>query len=228
MKNVLCIIPARGGSKRLPLKNIKLLNEKPLIQYTIETAKKSGVFNKIIVSTDLEKIARVAKKNGVEVPFLRPKSISEDKTLSIEVIKHAVNFLKHEQNYNPDIICLLQPTSPLRQKNIIKKAYQLLLKSNASSVIEISKIKTQLEGMFTVKRNYLKKIIVKQKLCDYYYPTGSIYIFWHKTLQKYNSIYGPKIKYIINRQEEFVDIDTKFDFFIAEMIIKNWNSFNKK
>lgn len=115
---ILALIPARGDSKGIPNKNIQKIGGKYLIEYTINSAKRSKLIDKIIVSTDSKKIASISKKLGAEVPFLRPKKISIDKSPTIEVIKHTLGFLSNNQFYVPDIILLLQPTSPFRSKDL--------------------------------------------------------------------------------------------------------------
>jgi len=232
--NILAIIPAREGSKGIPHKNIQKLAGKPLIYYSINSAKISKCFNKIIVSTDDEKIAKISKVYGAEVPFLRPKNISKDSSSTIEVIKHTLEFLKKNQNYIPDIIIVLQPTSPLRTSNLIRNAIQILKKSNSTSVISVSKIKKHPFSAFWLKSRLLKPFKQnfteynrRQKYPDLYFPTGSIYAFWNETIKKYNSMYGPKIKPILLDVEN-IDIDDKFDLFLAEMIIKNWNKYKKR
>lgn len=231
---ILGIIPARGGSKGIKLKNIQKIAGKPLINYTIESAKKSKI-NKIIVSTDNKKIAKIAKSAGAEVPFLRPKKISKDSTSTNEVLHHALNFLKLKQNYEPDIIIILQPTSPLRSSKMINDSINLLKKSKCSSVVSILKIKTHPYAAFWKKKNYLepfrrdyKKFSRRQTYPDLYYPTGSIYTFWNKTLMKYGSFYGPRIKPLISKDEIEADIDTPLDLFITEMILLQWKKFSKK
>jgi len=231
---ILGIIPARGGSKGIPQKNIRKIGEKPLIQHSIEAAKKSKI-NKIIVSTDDQKIAKIAKKLDIEIPFLRPKEFSKSSATTLSVISHTLTFLKENQNYEPDIIVLLQPTSPLRTAAMIDKSIFLLKKHKASSVITVSKVKTHPFSAFTYNKNFLKpfrkdfaKFDQRQQYSSLYFPTGSIYTFWNKTLQKSHTIYGSRILPIISDQEISVDIDTKFDFFIAEMTMLHWKKYTKK
>lgn len=233
MMRILAIIPARGGSKGVKLKNIQRFAGKPLIVHTILSAKNSKYIDKILVSTDNQKIAKIAKSAGAEVPFLRPKKISRDNILIIEVIKHALNFLKN-QFYVPDIVLILQPTSPLRTKTIVDKSVDVLKKSDATSVIAVSKVKTHPYSSFWYDKKYLKPFVPnfkkysqRQSRPILYYPTGSIYTFWRKTLEKYNSIYGTKIKPLIIEEENNVDIDSKFDFFIGEMKLLYWKKYNK-
>ena len=140
MLKILGVITARGGSKGIPGKNIKPFLGKPLIAYTIEAAKKSGVFDpavggtsRLILSTDDPEIAEVAKKYGCEVPFMRPKELAEDKSAHLPVMQHAVQWLKDNENYQPDYVMILQPTSPLRQPFHIKEAVELILKTGADS-----------------------------------------------------------------------------------------------
>ncbi len=229
--NILGIIPARGGSKGLPGKNIKKLAGKPLIKFSIESAKQSRI-NKILVTTDDKKIAKIAKSAGAEVPFLRPKSLSSDRSSIIEVVKHSLKFLKDKQSYIPDIIILLQPTSPLRNQNLIDKSISKLTRSNCTSVISVLKIKTHPYSAFWFKKNYLKpfrkdyeKFERRQKIPSLYYPTGSVYTFWYDTLKKFNSMYGTRIKPII--EENQLDIDNNFDFFLAEMTLLKWKNSKK-
>ena len=230
---ILAIIPARGGSKGLPLKNIQNLVGKPLIVHTITSAKKSRLIDKIIVSTDDKKIAQISENACAEVPFLRPQKISQDNSSTLAVIKHALRFLYVNQSYVPDIIIILQPTSPLRTTKIINKAIKMLKTSNATSVLSVTKIKTHPYGSFWHKKKYLQpfsrsfsKYNQRQKYPILYYPTGDIYAFWYKTLKKYNSIYGPKIKPLII-EDHSIDIDGLFDLFICEMKILYWEKYKK-
>ena len=141
MKNrdlkVLAIIPARGGSKSIPSKNIQKLGKLPLIAYTIEAAKNSKKVNRIIVSTDNKKIVKIAEKYGVEVPFLRPKKFSRDSSSTLDVVQHAIQSLQKVENYTPDIITILLPTSPFRSPNLIDESIKQLKNTNATSVVSV-------------------------------------------------------------------------------------------
>src|SRR3989344_5310224 len=137
---ILGLITARGGSKSIPKKNIKFLCGKLLIAYTIDEAKKSGVFDRIILSTDDKEIADVGRKFGVEVPFMRPKKLAKDKTPTLPVLIHAISWLRENENYFPDYIMLLQPTSPFRNSDHIREAKELIEKSGADSVVGVGKI----------------------------------------------------------------------------------------
>jgi CMP-N,N'-diacetyllegionaminic acid synthase len=231
---ILGIIPARGGSKGIPQKNLRKILGKPLIQYSIDTAKKSKI-NKIIVSTDDHKIVKFVQSQDVEVPFLRPKKLSKDSAKTFDVIKHSLNYLLNEENYCPDVVVILQPTSPLRTHTMIDNSIKLLQSGNTTCTITVSKIKTHPASSFIYKNNFLKpysknfkKFDRRQQYSPMYFPTGAIYTTWYKTIKKYDSIYGPRIKPIITDQENSIDIDTKFDMFIAEMTLLNWPKYMRK
>ena len=220
---ILAIIPARGGSKGIRRKNLQKLSGKPLIAHTIIAAKKTKSINKIIVSTDDKEIGKISKNNGAEVPFLRPKQISKDTSSTIEVIKHALKFLQENQSYVPDIIILLQPTSPLRTSQLITKTINTLKKSKATSVITVSKITKHPYASYWLKNDFLKpfeknftKYSRRQEFPDLFFPTGAVYTFWYDTLKKFNSLHGPKIKPIVVHDED-IDIDNLRDLFFAEI-----------
>ncbi len=233
---ILAVITARGGSKGIPQKNLRKLDEKPLIEYTIQAAKSSRLINKIIVSTDSQKIANFSKSRHVEVPFLRPKKLSQSNSSTIDVIYHTVEYLKKHENYVPDIITILQPTSPLRTSNELDKSIKLLKNSkNVTSILGVTKVKNHPFLYFEIKNSFLKpsksdfqKYFQRQQFPTFFYPTGSIYTFWYKTLKKYGNIYGPKIKPLLIDVEDSIDIDTPNDLFAAEMKIKNWKKFMRR
>lgn len=232
----LAIILARGGSLGIPRKNIRILAGKPLIEYTINAAKKSKQVSRIIVSTDDTKIAKISLLLGVEVPFLRPKKLSKNSTTNLEVIKHTIKTLNFKESYTPDIITVLQPTSPLRSSMMIDKSIERLKKSHVTSVLGVTLVKPHPSILFSNKTKFLKpldpnfeKHTIRQKRKAFFQPTGSIYTFWYKTLSEYDSIYGPKILPIIISDASLnLDIDTPYDFFIAEMTVKYWKKFKNK
>ena len=232
---ILAIIPARGGSKGIPLKNIQKLAGKPLLEYTIESAKNSKKINKIVVSTDSLKISKLAKLCGAEIPFLRPKNISGSKSSTIDAIKHTLKYFSNQ--YVPDIVVILQPTSPFRTPKMIDTAIRLLEKSNATSVVSVSKGKLHPYQSYFYEDNFLKhfknnrekKYYQRQQLPDLFYENGTVYAFWNKTLQKFDSIYGPRIKPLVAKKDEIhVDIDNKFDLFVSEMILMHWKKYQQK
>lgn len=229
---ILGIIPARGGSKGIPSKNIQKLGSLPLIAYTIKSAQKSKI-NRIIVSTDNKKIAEISEKFGAEIPFFRPKKISQNNSSSKDLILHAIKSLKN-LNYFPEIIVLLQPTSPFRTSKMINQSIDILKRSKSTSVISVMTSNHHPFQSYTKKNQFLnhfhsnheKFFYQRQQLPEMFVETGSIYTFWTKTLENFDSIYGNKIKPMISDVDEFnLDINSKFDLFIAEMILKNWKNY---
>lgn len=136
-KEILAIIPARGGSKGIPGKNLIDLCGRPLIEYTIDAAKGSSFITRIILSTDSEAIAEVCRAAGVEVPFMRPLELSGDEVPMIDVVLHALKFLEEKDGYRPDYVVLLQPTSPLRRSVHIDEAINIMSGSNADTVVSV-------------------------------------------------------------------------------------------
>ena len=240
MKNetlkILAIIPGRGGSKGIPSKNIQKLGNLPLIAHTIQSARKSKNVNRIIVSTDNDEIVNVSKKFGAEVPFKRPKKFSLDKSSTLDVVQHTIRFLEEKENYIPDIITILLPTCPFRPKNLIDDSIQLLKKTNATSVVSVSKSKKHAFKAFIPKNGFLKpfkkdhlKYYQRQLYPDMYHTTGAAYTFWFNTLKKYGHYYGPRMKPLISTDEKInIDIDHIFDLFLGEMTIKYWEKYLKK
>jgi len=231
---ILGIIPARISSKRVPFKNIQKLAGKPLIQYTIASANNSKI-NRLVVSTDSEKIAKISKSLGAEVPFIRPKNLSKDNSQTIDVVKHGVKFLEDNQSYKPDIVVILQPTSPLRNSKTINKSINILERSNATSVISVSELKIRSDGAFFLNKKFLKSFEsnliekkTKKEIRSIFLPTGTIYTLWYDTLMKYNSLFGPRIRPMFIKNELESDIDTAFDMFMNEMIILYWDDYKKK
>ncbi len=239
MKNkdlkILAIIPGRGGSKGIPSKNIQKLGELPLIAHTIRSAKNSKKVNRIIVSTDNKKIAKIAREHGADVPFLRPKKFSRDSSSTLDVVQHTIHYLQKVENYTPDIITILLPTSPFRSPDLIDKSIKLLKKTNATSVVSVFKSKEHAFKAFLPKDGFLKpfksnykKYYRRQLLPDFYHTTGAAYTFWFDTLKKFGHYYGPRMKPIISTKDEMnVDVDSLFDLFVAEMTQKHWKKYSK-
>ena len=151
-KSAICIIPARGGSKRIPKKNIKNFFGKPLIAYSIEVAIASQLFDKIIVSTDDEQIAEIAKEYGAEVPFIRPPKLSDDFTGTQDVINHTIDFLE-SQGENYEYICTLYATAPLLQKEYLIQGYEKLKESNAINAFSATSMPFPIQRTFKLDVN---------------------------------------------------------------------------
>ena len=236
MAKVLGVITARGGSKGLPGKNIKPLLGKPLIAYTIEAAKASGVFDRIILSTDDPKIAEVAKEYGCEVPFLRPKELATDTAGHLEVMQHAVNWLKGREGYYPDYCMILQPTSPMRQPHHIKEAVESIQNRGADSVFSVAKLPeeySQYKAMLLDKDGYLrlttgepiyKRVARRQEVVPNYYSAGIIYLFKTDLIfDKTNpNMYGDKVLPYVVEDKFAVDINTPEEWQEAEEVMQEF------
>lgn len=224
---ILAIIPARSGSKGLKNKNIKKINGKPMISYTIEAAVKSGIFSNIIVSTDSHKYAEIAKNDGAEVPFIRPKKLGTDESTTTEVILHAISEMEKSNDERYDYFMLLQPTSPLRTAENIKKAYSLLKEKNANAVVSVCETdhnplwSNTLDESLSLD-NFIdkKKDQRRQELPTYYRLNGAIYLAKVNYYKKYNNFYTNKsFAYIMNKRES-IDVDDIIDFRLAEILLE--------
>ena len=226
MKNI-AIIPARSGSKGLKDKNIKLLNGKPLLAYTIETALKSKCFDTVMVSTDSKKYAKIAMEYGAEVPFLRSEETSKDSASPWEVVKEVL------ENYRGlgkefDTFTLLQPTSPLRTAQDIRNAYKELKEKNANAVVSMCELECSMHLVNTLPKSLSMKGFIsdaqynkrRQEIRPYYRFNGAIYISRVKTFMKHMNIYNDKCyAYIMDRSRSY-DIDDKNDLKIVEALLK--------
>ncbi|MBT2282010.1 acylneuraminate cytidylyltransferase family protein [Paenibacillus polymyxa] len=224
----LAVIPARGGSKGLLQKNIRSLGGNPLIEYTIEAALKSGCMDGVLVSTDNDEIARIAKLAGADVPFLRPVELATDEAASIDVLKHAVHFYELKQNHHFQYIMLLQPTSPLRNDYDIREAYQLFITHKADSLQSITLADTHpyllREWNQGIIQPYLKDQagnLRRQELPELYMLNGAIYIIKRDLLMIENLMVGPNNIGYIMPKERSVDIDDEMDLKWAEFLMQN-------
>jgi CMP-N-acetylneuraminic acid synthetase len=228
MSDCLIIIPARGGSKRLPGKNILPLAGKPLIAWTIEAALHCGIGAEICVSTDDEKIASVARKYGASVPFLRPPSLSGDSATSLSVAFHALDFYQESEKRTFDTCVFLQPTSPLRDATHIAEAFALFEARNANNVVSVCPVEHSPLWTNTLPADgsmegFLRPDVRNcrsQDLPQYYRLNGSIYICKVTEMRRQQSLIMDEGSYAyIMDQEYSIDIDTMLDFKIAEVII---------
>jgi CMP-N,N'-diacetyllegionaminic acid synthase len=231
-KNILAIIPARGGSKGLKNKNIRKLNKKPLIYWISSEAKKSKYINKIIVSTDSKKIRNVCNSLKIDTPFLRPRSISKDTSTSIELIIHAINFFKKKKE-KFDYVVLLEPTSPLTTCKDIDLAIETLFKKKniADSIVGISE-NVNRHPSFNIKVNHkgiiqpLEKkfsIVRRQRLKKLFFFDGSLYISTVEKLLESRSFYHNRTLGYKTDKWKSIEIDDIVDFLIAETLLKNKN-----
>ncbi|WP_166963641.1 acylneuraminate cytidylyltransferase family protein [Yeosuana marina] len=227
---ILGIIPARGGSKSIPKKNIKILQGKPLIQYTVEAAKSAKKLTSLILSSDDEAIIEVAKKLNLEVPFVRPKHLAEDKSPTLGVIQHALKFYE-EQNIYFDAVCLLQVTSPFKTGKFIDEAIEKFIESNCDALVSVQKVPDEYNPHWTFKKDEKdnlelstgeKEIIARrQDLPEVYHRDGLIYITKASVLLEQNSLYGSKLAYIKSPSDYTINIDTLEDWNKAEAFLNS-------
>lgn len=216
--NIVAIIPARGCSKSIPKKNIKLLAGKPLIAYSIEQAKNSKLINKVVVSTDDDEIAEVAEKYGAEV-IKRPDELATDTAPTEPVLQHAVKELE-KQGYKADLIVLLQPTSPLREKDDIDDAIKTLQEKNADSLLSVCPNHLFLWKEDGISINYDYKKRPRRQDMEQYAENGSIYVTKTNILMKENNRLGGKIALHIMKPENSLEIDDEFDFWLIEQMMR--------
>jgi CMP-N,N'-diacetyllegionaminic acid synthase len=227
MKNI-AIIPARSGSKGLKDKNIKLLNGKPLIAYTIEAAIESNIFDEIYVSTDSEQYANIAKAYGASVPFLRSKTLSSDSASTWDAVREAL-FEFTEIGKTFDTCALLQPTSPLRDKNDIINAFNLFIEKKAITVVSVCEVNHPIQWCFPLDSDCLMSEFAKsqyrnmrrQDIPIAYQENGAIYIVsTAKIMNSVHDIYREKCYAYKMDKTKSIDIDEQLDFDIAEYIIR--------
>ncbi|HZX34927.1 MAG TPA: acylneuraminate cytidylyltransferase family protein [Thermodesulfobacteriota bacterium] len=229
---ILAFIPARGGSERVPGKNTKLLRGKPLIVYTIEAAKRARLVNRVVVSTDSADIAAVAKEYGAETPFMRPKEISGSESTEMQFLEHALDWFKKNEDYEPDLIVLLYPTSPFRKSETIDRAIEGMLKHpEADSLRSVKLCSEHPYKMWVVEEGLLKpfvKIGVRNAhtlayklLPTVYAQNASIYITKPGTIRDKKSPTGDVIIPFIMDEDESMDINSPVDFRLAEALAKD-------
>lgn len=227
----LAIIPARGGSKGLPGKNILPLNGKPLIAHTIESAQQAQHVSRVIVSTDDNAIAKTAKAYGAEIPFLRPAEISDDLSPGIDVCLHALQHMRDQQNYSPDIVILLQPTSPLRTAEDIDAAIDLMLQQNADSIVGLKPVTEYPQWMKKLSNDHrispffkdLHIASTRQELDQAYLLNGAIYASKTGPLVENKGFYNESTCGYVMPEDRSIDIDTAHDLIFAETILNQPN-----
>jgi N-acylneuraminate cytidylyltransferase/CMP-N,N'-diacetyllegionaminic acid synthase len=228
-KSFLAIIPARGGSKGLPGKNIKELCGKPLIAWSIESALNSKYIDEVMVTTDNQNIAEISKQYGANVPFLRPEELASDTATTFDAVKHTIEFYKNELNKEFDYIVLLEPTSPLRESYDIDNAIEILFNSKADSIVGISKTEDQNPAFLVLKdengyilgyENKNMKVFRRQDIKDVYFFEGTIYISKTDVLLREKTFYRKNtIGYEVPKYKS-LEIDDIYDFVMVEAIMK--------
>ena len=223
MPNAVAIIPARGGSKRIPRKNIKDFHGKPLIAYSIEIALASKLFDKVIVSTDDEEIASIAQSYGAKVPFLRPKELSDDFTGTGAVVEHVVRYMK-EEGEKFDFVCTIYATAPLLQEKYLREGFQALKKSNAHMAFAVTSMPFPIQRTFKITKNERCKMFTpeyfetrSQDLDEAYQDAGQFY--WENLNNELTDIpFGQDSIPIILPRHLVQDIDTLEDWKRAEIM----------
>ena len=228
MMRTLAVVPARGGSKGVPRKNISLVNGKPLLSYTAEAALRASRLARVILSTDDEEIAAVGRNCGLETPFLRPVALAADETPTLPVIQHAVAWLE-ERGDRYDAVCILQPTSPLRTSAEIDGCIALLEARGADSAVTVRVVPTEYnpywvyleddQGYLRLSTGGVTPIARRQSLPKAYHRDGSVYAIRRDVLMDRNSLYGERVVGYFISSEEWMNIDTPQDLERADAIL---------
>jgi N-acylneuraminate cytidylyltransferase len=223
---ILGIIPARGGSKGIHMKNLVKLNKKPLLEYSINSALNSKYITKTIVSTDDEQISNYSKKLKTEV-ILRPKRLSSDKSQIEPVIEHSLIHLQKNYNYIPDLIVLLQNTSPFRTSKHIDAALKIFLTNNFDSLLSVCPFhkfiwKKQRKNYFAINYNPQKRPN-RQNINEQFLENGAIYITKYNLFKKTKCRISDKIGIFKMNEFDSIEIDTPFDLLHAQLILKSRN-----
>ena len=218
---ILAVIPARGGSKSIPLKNIKLLNGKPLIEYTIETALASKALDRIAVSTDHEDIIRICQQyNEIDV-IVRPPELATDEAPTEWTLLHACDELKKKDDFIPDVVLTLEPTSPLRSTQTIIRCIDIFKTTDADSVIGVTETRACYGKIVDGRFEYLSQNQPRrrQEREPLYKESSTIYATKLDTLRRKNSVLGEKLYPLIISHNEAIDINELFDFKLIEVLI---------
>ena len=233
---VLGVVTARGGSKGLSGKNVRLLAGKPLVAHTIEVARESRAFDRLILSTDDEAIAAAGRACGCDVPFMRPAALARDETPHLPVLQHAVQWLRDHDRYEPDAVMILQPTSPLRRAADICESIAILERSGADSVVSVSEVPAHYNPMRTLRvgddglatlfmtgEPVRKRINRRQDMPAAWTMNGAIYVFRTFVLDGGDgmepSLYGNRTVAHLMPHEFGISIDSLDDWTAAEQIL---------
>lgn len=228
-QKILAVIPARGGSKGVPRKNIRFVGGKPLIAYSIEAALcVRGLFHRIIVSTDDDEIMQIAKDCGADVPFKRPENLGSDKMPMLPVLKHAVEFIENQDQIKLDWVFLLQPTAPLRNAEDIEAAINLAVNGSSDSVISVVQVfAVHPILMKKIEGNRLLPFCIEEKegtrrqdyKPDAFMRNGAIYLSKRDVIMEHSSIWGQEICPYVMPEERSLNIDSEFDLKMVELVL---------
>lgn len=225
---VLGVIPARGGSKGVPRKNIRLLAGKPLLQYTAEAARASRRLTRVVLSTDDAEIAEVGRRCGLEVPFLRPPELAQDTTPTLDVLVHLLRTLE-EKGERYDAVCLLQPTAPLRGPELIDACIDLLVSSQADAVVTVLPVPAEhhphwvyfqgSDKMLRLSNGAKAPVARRQDLPPAFHREGSVYVTRRNVLLEQHSLYGERVAGYPVDPARSVNIDDLADWERAEALL---------
>ena len=228
-KSVLAIIPARGGSKGLPGKNIKTLCGKPLIAWSIQAGLTSRYVDEVMVTTDSDEIARIAHKHGASIPFIRPAELASDVAATFDVINHAIEFYRRELKIFFDYIVLLEPTSPLREKKDIDEMLEDLISKDDEfdAIISLGPVHEHPSIMKKIISNkieaFSKDLVMTNRRQDSevaFFPYGVAYIIKSSTLLEEKTFYPFRTTYRVIKRYQCYEVDDIYDFLAVENIMK--------
>ncbi len=230
--NVLGVIPARGGSKGIPHKNIATLGGKPLIHWVCDSVAKSNCLERVILSSDDQMIIDAVKGKKVEVPFIRPTNLSQDNTLVVDVLVQALDWIKENEGQEYDYICLIQPTSPFTRSEDYDRAIKLAYEKKADTVVSLYpcdqrhpsimfNLTEEGEALWYEEQTKQKKMSRRQDLPNVYMRSGSVYVFSTKMLLQDKTLYGKKTYGLEVSEERSLGIDTPRDLLWAEFMLQN-------
>ena len=225
---ILGLIPARGGSKAIPKKNIAVVAHKPLIAWTVEEAIESDSLDRLVISTDDLETADIGKKLGAEVPFLRPAELATDTSTSMDVILHTVRWLDDNENYRPDYVLLLQPTSPLRTATDIRTSIELLLAKRGDSIVSVCETRHHPLWMTSVnEQGRLMELYPRsaaptrrQDLPVAFALNGAIYLALRNFLLSERTFISDRTYAYVMPENRSLDIDTPWDLYLADLILR--------
>ena len=215
MSGVLGLVPARGGSKGVPDKNLRPLAGRTLLDYVHRAATESGVIDRLVLSTDALPIAEAGRRAGLEVPFMRPASLAQDDTPMLPVITHALDMLERD-GWKPEVIVLLQPTSPLRRAEHVRQAVEALRRTHADSVVTVVEVPRHLSPDYVMRvedgrlRPFLAegaRITRRQDARPAYSREGTVYACWRATIERFGGIYGDDCRPLVIEPGDSLSID---------------------
>jgi CMP-N,N'-diacetyllegionaminic acid synthase len=226
--SVLALVPARGGSKGVPGKNVRPLGGRTLLDYVAAAARDSGAIDRVVLTTDDPAIADAGRRAGLEVPFMRPAALAQDDTPMLPVLKHAIGALI-ASGWTPELVVLLQPTSPLRTPAHVRGAVERLRSTGADSVVTVVEVPRHLSPDYVMKiedgvlRPFLPegaRVTRRQDARPAYSRDGTVYAFRRETLERFDSLYGDDCRPLVIDAAESLSIDTAEDWAAAEKILE--------